>query len=175
VSLLVSATTLVEDAASHVFDEVYGREYAPLVRALTVACGDREVAADCVQEAFVKAHLRWRRISSYDDPAAWVRRVAINRMRDHFRREKVGERVHRLLAASASTHEAPPSPQLDLQKLLAALPPQQRIAMSLHYVADLTVAEVAAAMLLSEGAVKFHLYEGRRRLRPLLEGGEHDV
>jgi RNA polymerase sigma-70 factor (ECF subfamily) len=167
--------TLVEDAPARVFDDVYRREYAPLVRALTVACGDREVAADCVQEAFVKAHLRWRRLSTYDDPVAWVRRVAINRMRDHFRREKVSGRAHRLLAAGASTHQAPPSLALDLPKMLAALPRQQRIAMSLYYVADLSVAEVAAAMLVSEGAVKFHLYEGRRRLRPLLEGGEHDV
>ncbi len=171
----VSATRLVEDAPSRVFDEVYGREYGPLVRALTVACGDREVAADCVQEAFVRAHLRWRRLSSYDDPAAWVRRVAINRMRDHFRRERIGERVHRLLAAGASGHEAGPMPSLDVPALLATLPTQQRIAMSLYYVADLSLAEVAAAMRLSDGAVKFHLYQGRRRLRQLVEGGGQDV
>ena len=32
--------------------------------------------------AFVAAHLRWRTVSKYDDPVGWVRRVAINKLRD---------------------------------------------------------------------------------------------
>jgi len=49
---------LVDDLES-LFRAHYGR----LVRALTIAGGSRETAADAVQEAFVKAHLNWRRIS----------------------------------------------------------------------------------------------------------------
>ena len=63
-----------------------------------------------------------------------------------------------------------PSPPDDAAALLAKLPPQQRIAMSLYYIGGLSVAEVASAMSLSTGAVKFHLNQGRERLRPALVG-----
>ena len=52
----------------HDFDSLFAAHYERLVRALTLVAGDPESAADAVQEAFVKAHLRWRRISRYDDP-----------------------------------------------------------------------------------------------------------
>jgi len=52
--------------------------------------------------------------------------------------------------------------------LLAALPRQQRLAMALYYVDGLPVADVAATMRLSEGAVKFHLHQGRAKLREAL-------
>ena len=53
----------------------------------------------------------------------------------------------------------------DLQTILAQLPKQQRIAIALFYVDELSVAEVAAALKVSEGAVKSYLHQGRARLR----------
>ncbi|MEZ5166579.1 MAG: sigma factor [Acidimicrobiales bacterium] len=47
--------------------------------------GRRRVAAGAVQGTFIRAYARWPRIRRYDRPEAWVRRVAINRSRDHFR------------------------------------------------------------------------------------------
>jgi RNA polymerase sigma-70 factor (ECF subfamily) len=150
------------------FEDAFRESYPSLVRALTAACGDAEVAADCVQDAWVKAHLRWRRISAYDNPVAWVRRVAIHKMRDHFRREARGSRARVLLAAESTLHEEPPVGGGAAIALVASLPPQQRLAMSLYYIEGLSVAEVAAAMSISEGAVKFHMNQGRERLRPRL-------
>ena len=49
--------------------------------------------------------------------------------------------------------------------LLATLPRQQRLCVALFYVDGLQVAEIATALGLSEGAVKFHLHQGRNRLR----------
>jgi len=151
------------------FDEVFERHYPTLVRALTAGCGDPEVASDCVQDAFLSAHLRWRQISRYEDPVAWVRRVAINRIRDHFRHEMRGARVLVLLSADPQWIDEP-TPQGEAAALLAKLPPQQRLAMSLYYLEGLSVAEVAHAMSLSVGAVKFHMNQGRERLRPVLVG-----
>jgi RNA polymerase sigma-70 factor (ECF subfamily) len=45
------------------------------------------------------------------------------------------------------------------------LPKQQRVCVALFYVDGLSVAEIATALELSEGAVKFHLHQGRERLR----------
>jgi RNA polymerase sigma-70 factor, ECF subfamily len=154
-------------------DSLFRAHYGRLVRALTLACGDREVAADAVQEAFVKAHMHWRRIETYDDPVAWIRRVAINRLHDDHRRQgRKGRAMKRL----AGQPQAEPVEQhgfdSDLPMILAQLPKQQRIAMALFYVDELSITEVAAALGVSEGAVKSYLHQGRARLRSVVANGE---
>ena len=67
------------------FDAFFDKYYPAMVRSLTMISGDGELAADAVQDAFIRAYARWDRIRRYDRPDAWVRRVAINRSRDHFR------------------------------------------------------------------------------------------
>ena len=150
------------------FDAIFDAHYQRLVRALTIVAGDAETAADAVQEAFVKAHLRWRRISRYDDPVGWVRRVAINQLRDDHRRRGRKQRAISRLASRSDT--VTPAPELDeFDRLLATLPKQQRATTALFYVDGLTVAEIAAALGIAEGSVKSHLHDARKRLRPVLE------
>lgn len=150
------------------FDALFEQHYERLVRALTLVAGDREAAADAVQEAFVKAHLRWRRLRDYDDPAGWVRRVAINRLHDEHRRTGRKRRMlDRLRGRSPATSEQPDIDEFD--RLLAALPRQQRISTALFYVDGMTIREIAAAISVSEGTVKSHLHDARRTLRPILE------
>jgi RNA polymerase sigma-70 factor (ECF subfamily) len=140
-----------------------------MVRTLAVAAGDREVAADCVQEAFTRAYVRWGRVSRLEDPAGWIRHVAVNRMRDHFRKVERGRRAYgRLAPRVTGTTPAPDEPS-ELFALLAGLSTQQRIAAALFYVDDLSVAEIASAMELSDGAVKYHLHAARKALREALE------
>jgi len=153
------------------FDEVFVRHFPGLVRALTVVSGNREVAADCVQEAFVRAHLRWDRVSHLDQPVAWIRRVALNLARDQHRRHTRGERAHLRLVSDYELETEAPEPASDLTDVLGQLPARQREALALFYVEGLNVAEVAASMGISDGAVKFHLHEGRERLRPILDRG----
>jgi len=156
------------------FDDTFRRCYSPMVRTLALAAGDREVAADCVQEAFTRAYVRWRRVSRLEDPAGWIRHVAINRLRDHFRKTDRGTRaVGRLQQRTDLVSPAPREPD-EMAALLAMLPPQQRIAAALFYVDDLSVDEIAVAMHLSSGAVKYHLHAARTTLRSSLEPEPHD-
>ncbi len=149
------------------FDAFFQRGYPQLVRAITAMCGERELATDCVQEAFCKAYARWRKISSYDQPLAWVRKVAVNQLRDEMRKRERGNRhAPKLLDDPV---EAPDEPAgFDLATTLAALPRQQRTAAALFYVEQLSVAEIAHAMNVSTGAVKFHLHGARQKLRATL-------
>lgn len=150
------------------FDAIFDAHYQRLVRALTIVAGDAETAADAVQEAFVKAHLRWRRISRYDDPVGWVRRVAINQLRDDHRRR--GRKQRAIIRLASRSDTVTPAPELDeFDRLLATLPKQQRATTALFYVDGLTVAEIAAALGIAEGSVKSHLHDARKRLRPVLE------
>ena len=154
-------------------ESLFRAHHGRLVRALTVACGNEQAAADAVQHAFVKAHLRWRSIMNYDDPVGWIRRVAINKLRDEHRSDmRKGRVVERLAAEPERTAQAP---QLDdVATMLEGLPRQQRLSLALFYVDGLSVAETAATLGISEGAVKFHLHQGRATLRGQLgEGDSH--
>jgi RNA polymerase sigma-70 factor (ECF subfamily) len=155
------------------FDTTFREQYEPMVRSLSVACGDREAAADAVQDAFTRAFVRWRKISRYDDPAGWVRHVALNRLRDNFRRSERGRRAVERLGGQTDHVVDGPEPPAEapdaLAGAVAALPKQQRIAVALYYVEQLSVLEVADSMGLSEGAVKYHLHAARTSLREVVE------
>ncbi len=154
------------------FDETFREHYWPMVRSLSVACGDREAAADAVQDAFTRAYTRWRRISRYEHPASWIRHVALNRLRDHFRHEQRGKQVQaRLAGGTETTVDEPALPDDALMAAVCRLPTQQQIAVSLFYVEQLSVKEIAASMKLSDGAVKYHLHAGRTALREWIEAG----
>jgi RNA polymerase sigma-70 factor (ECF subfamily) len=173
VHLALTMNEPIEISVVHDLDALFRDHYGRLVRTLTLVSGDRETAADAVQEAFVAAHLRWRRVNRYDDPVGWIRRVAINRLRDTHRRSTRKERALQRLAVAAPRDA--PDPTADLAQrstddqatmaTLGTLPRQQRLCLALFYVDGLSVAETAKALELSEGAVKFHLHEGRKRLR----------
>ncbi len=151
------------------FDDTFRRCYGPMVRTLAVAARDREVAADCVQDAFMRAYVRWGRVSRLEDPAGWIRHVAVNRMRDHFRKGERGRRAFGRLAPQVTVVTPPPDEPSELAALLGGLPLQQRIAAALFYVDDLSVGEIASAMELTDGAVKYHLHAARKTLRQALE------
>jgi RNA polymerase sigma-70 factor (ECF subfamily) len=146
-------------------ETMFRAHYGRLVRALALVAGSQEAAADAVQEAFVKAHLHWRRVQRYEDPVGWIRRVAINKLRDENRRQGRKERAVERLQTEARIETVEWSNGTDVGALLAELPRQQRLAMALFYVEGLSVAEVAETLTLSEGAVRFHLHQGRNRLR----------
>ena len=160
-------TDVAQDGSQ--FTALFTEHYPRLVRTLTMVAGDQEVAADAVQEAFVKAHLKWRKISGYDDPIGWVRRVAINQIHDAHRRHARRNKALRRLASreTAVTHPVEPD---EFGRLLAALPTQQRAATALFYVDGLSITEISVALDIAEGSVKSHLHDARKRLKPLLEG-----
>jgi RNA polymerase sigma-70 factor, ECF subfamily len=160
---------VVTRANGNDFDTSFATHYARLVRTLSVACGDATLAEDCVQEAFSRAHLRWDKLVAQGDPVGWVYVVAVNQVRDHSRRVKRwATKLH--LLADRDSHDAPAfNDQLSIA--VAGLPTQQRLAVALFYVADMSLEQVAATMELSTGAVKFHLHQARIRLRQQLEGG----
>ncbi len=149
------------------FDELFAAHYTRLVRALSVISGSPETAADAVQEAFVKAHLRWRRVAELDDPVGWIRRVAINDLRDEYRRSRRQNSLLARLGVRTETIVDPPEVD-EVDQLLAGLPRQQRAVAALFYVDGLTIAEIADALEIAEGSVKSHLHDARRRLRTVL-------
>jgi RNA polymerase sigma-70 factor (ECF subfamily) len=146
------------------FDEFFASEYPRLVPALHALTGDRQHAEDLAQDAFFRAHQRWDDIGQYDDPSAWVRRVALNATRNRWRRGRRERAALSRVPVEAVAPDAGDLPDAELWEAVRALPHQQQWAAVLHYVADLPVVEVAAALGCSEGSVKTHLSRARASL-----------
>lgn len=150
------------------FEAFFTRHYGPLVRSLTLIAGDRERAVDATQDAFIRAYARWSRVRRYESPEAWVRRVAINRCHDLRRSEARRERRETSTAAGSHAPADDLVGELHVVHLLRQLPDRQRAVAALFYVEDLSIEEIAATLRISQGAVKFHLHEARRRLRAVV-------
>ena len=154
------------EITSATFEDCFRRHYPRLVRSLGAGADGAEEA---VQEAFVEAHLRWRKVSRLDDPVGWIRRVAIRRiLNEHRSIERRGRAVARLSAVPHTTSQ-PEVATDELADAIRQLPVRQRMALVLHHLDALSVREVAAAMDVSEGTVKSQLHDARANLRDLLE------
>jgi RNA polymerase sigma-70 factor (ECF subfamily) len=153
----------VTTTAPEGFEELFHTEYSRLVRCLRAIDDD---AADAVQEAFAQAFVRWRRVGTLEDPAGWVRRVAVNRLLNARRsRSRRDAAIARMDATEVMTDRVE---DVDLWRSVRSLPRQQQVAVALFYGGDLPIDDVAEAMNLSDGAVKYHLHAGRERLREML-------
>ncbi|MGX7670311.1 sigma-70 family RNA polymerase sigma factor [Plantactinospora sp. DSM 117369] len=133
--------------------------FQPLTVQLWAYTGDLAQAQDVVQDAFCALFERWDRISRYDDPTAWVRRVAWNRATNRFRRSRTFLRWAR---RQRESHVPEPSPdRVMLVAALAELPATQRRALVKYHLGDLSVAEIAIQEGVSAGTVKSWLHRGR--------------
>lgn len=157
------------------FAAFYAATFQSLCAQLYVHTGDIAEAQDVVQEAFSRALPRWPTLREYDDPVAWVRKVAWNLATSRWRR------VRRLVALGHPDSDRPvPEPTPDrvaLRAALAELPERHRQAIVLHYLADLSVSEIAVMTGAAEGTVKSWLHRARAALAVHLTrtGGADDV
>lgn len=146
--------------------DLFEAEFERLVRALGVAFSP-EAAADAVQEAFIRADHHWHRVGRLDDPAGWVRRVALNLLtngrRDERRRTSIVSTVRPVPATDLTVD------LLDLRRAIDALAPTMRLTLCLFHLAGLSIDEIAAALGVAPGTVKSNLHDARRRLRADLQ------
>jgi RNA polymerase sigma-70 factor (sigma-E family) len=139
--------------------------YRSLVRLGALVVGDRGIAEQLVQDAFVKLQLRWGRLRRLDRAPAYLRSAVLNGARSHLRRRKVQDRhaTRRVVAPDVPTPEGALVQHADHERIVAALlllPARQREALVLRYYADLPQADIAAAMGVRAGSVKTHLHRG---------------
>jgi RNA polymerase sigma factor (sigma-70 family) len=153
------------------FEQFVRLHFEPLASTLALITMDRQLAAGATQEAFLRLHLRWATREELDDPVAWLYQVGINRCRDYRRQLRRSARLFTRLSGEPSPGDTGPTwlVEFDFTRLMKQLPRRQRIAAVLFYRCDLSAAEIAQVMQISEGAVKSHLHRARETLRPLVE------
>ena len=145
---------------------LYAASYRRLLGQLIGVTGSVAEAEDVLQEAFVRALDHPRRLLGADNPEAWLRTVAVNLARSRWRR------AQRLVGLAPRLVEEPRDSDTDghvvLLQALRQLPAGQREVIALHYLADLTVEQVAGTLGLPTGTVKARLSRGRAALSTLL-------
>ncbi len=158
--------TTTEDEVTERFLRLARQELNRAYRLAGLLLGDRTEAEDAVQDALSRA---WYRRASLRDPsgfAAWFDRILVNGCRDRLRRRR-RLRFLELDAGRDATVADPFRALLDRDeatRALAALEPDQRIVITLHYWADLTLEGVAHRTGWPIGTVKSRLHAALRRL-----------
>ena len=139
---------------------------------------DPEQARDAVQECWAEIVRGLRRLQDDSAFPAWAYRIVTRRCA-----HLIGSAVRRRALANALAMEPAPEEsedwaEADMQRLrlaMAGLPPEQKSAIALFYLEEMSVAEVAVALDVPMGTVKTRLMHARRKLRAALEGEDQCV
>ena len=152
--------------------ELYSMQYKALVRLAAMLVRDTSTAEEVVQEAFIAMHDGWHRLKDAEKALAYLRQAVVNRSRSVLRHRMVVEKNAPKPAPDMPSAEHGAMALLERSAVIAALrglPERQREAIVLRYYADLSEAEIAAAMRISRGAVKSHTARAMASLKAVLE------
>jgi len=149
------------------FTSFYTASFPRLVGQLYAMTGDRAEAQDAVQEAFVRAWVHRGRIEKDRGAEAWVRVTAWRIAASRWRRGQEGIRLM-LLAARPDRAAGPGPDRVAFVEALRRVPAEQRRALVLYHLVDLTVEQIAAETGARPGTVKARLARGRAALAPYL-------
>lgn len=147
------------------FERFFRREYPRMVAVAYAISGSRWAAEEIAQEACLRAYRQWDRISGYDKPGAWLRRVTIN-LSNSLLRRKVSElkALQRSAFGGVGIIDPHPEDEIEFWDQVRALPKRQREVMVLHFVDDMSSGEIADVLGISESSVRSHLQRGRTAL-----------
>jgi len=153
--------------ATEPFAAFYEREFRSVVGLAYALSGSAAGSEDLAQDAFIAAHKNWDKVSSYDKPEAWVRRVVSNMAVSRFRRGVTeAKALTKLGGFSAEVATLPDLPD-EAERFwsnVRKLPKRQAQTLALHYLEDRPVAEIAEILECSSSTVKVHLHKGRKSL-----------
>jgi RNA polymerase sigma-70 factor (ECF subfamily) len=154
------------------YSTFFRQEFTRVTRTVVFIVHDQERAEDIAQDAFVQLLRNWDRISAYERPEAWVRRIAIRLAMRQVRRDRLLALIRR--DVRPPTQVAPRD--LDVLDAVRRLPGMQRAAVTLFYFEDRTIAEIADLLGCAEPTARVHLHRARKRLAELLgeEAGDAD-
>jgi RNA polymerase sigma-70 factor (sigma-E family) len=152
--------------------ELYTVQYKALVRLAAMLVRDTSTAEEVVQDAFIAMHDGWHRLKDAEKALAYLRQAVVNRSRSVLRHRMVVEKNAPKPAPDMPSAEHGAMALLERSAVIAALrdlPERQREAIVLRYYADLSEADIAAAMRISRGAVKSHTARAMASLKAVLE------
>lgn len=154
-------------------DSFIAHEYPQVVAAVGLITGNRQDAADAVQDAIV-GFLAKPPAHPVSNLAAWFTVVASNRVRDGYRSAAARQRaVAKLGEPVESVDDAVEMLDVDVMNAIKQLPLQQRQVVTLHYLMDQSVETIAEGLGVSAGTIKTQLHRARKALAARLRKEDH--
>lgn len=161
------------DSDEMVLEILFRRQYPILLRIAYALLGTREGAEDAVQDAFVSLHRHWRSLREPEAAEAYVRSAVLNRCRSGIRtraRDRLrGDPAAPLHVVGSDEVAVSREDAALVGAALRLLPRRQREVVTCRYLLELSVAETAETLGISDGAVKRHAHRGLRALHTTLE------
>ncbi len=158
------------------FTQLYNQNFDRIYRYVYVRVRSQAEAEDLTQDVFIKAmeaigSYKWRDLPF----AAWLFRIAHNRVIDHIRKVSKEKRASLDEAYAQSTEDPVEMTEksfevYQLKQALEKLPKAQREVATLRFIAQLSIAEVAKALGKSEGTVKALQFNATASLKTVLHG-----
>ena len=148
---------------------LHREHYRSLVRLACVLLDELGAGEEVVQEAFVRVHRSWGQV---DQPLTYLRATVMNLSRSRMRRRLVARRRVEPVgrpAMSAEEHVVLLSDQQEVLDAVRTLSRRQRECLVLRYYLELSEAEIAATLGISNGSVKSHSHRGLKALEARLE------
>jgi len=151
--------------------ELFRAHHLELVRLAVLIVGDLATAEDVVQDAFEQLHRRWRTLRKQSSALDYARSAVLNGSRSVLRRRSVARR--HAARISASSHQNADAAvgfeqRSELIEAFRRLPARQREVLALRYYVDMSVADAAATLHISEGAVRSTASRGLDALARIL-------
>lgn len=156
--------------SSEDFEAFFGRHHQDVFGYLWRLTGDEQAAYDLAQETFLRAWQHFPTIRDYDQPGAWLIRVATNLALKHLRHRGVVGRVAGMLGrdatqAVAGDHAARVAEGDQVRRILLAIAPRPRAVLVLHDAYGMSSVEIADTLGMTHAAVKMMLCRARERFR----------
>jgi len=148
------------------FDTIFRVEFPRVARTVHHIVGDRRQADEVTQDAFLELLRHWPKVSTYERPDLWVRRVAIRKaQRERHRSWRRGE-LERVTVEPAAAEPSTPAPEV--LRAVRELGPKQRAIVVLFYFEDRPMTEIAEIVGCSESTGWSQLHNARKRLAETL-------
>ena len=149
------------------FEALFVSHFPSVVRTVFYIVQDRAVAEEITQDAFIKLLTKWQKVSTYDRPDMWVRRVAIRQAQRERHRDRHRAELERSTAPVNLVHE-PTMSDPQVLEAVRSLAPTQRAIVVLFYYEDRPMDEIADLVGCSTSAGWSQLHNARKRLAALL-------
>lgn len=166
---------------SQAFNEIVEQYGSLMLRTAAMIVGDRDIAEDVVQDAFIQA---WNHLPDLREAGAlrpWLMRIVVNQCISFkrrlarttaFVRQALQEQEIDLVAQIADNYKGRLERNWDLAQAIEKLPAKQRIAIVLHYYSGMTLPEMSHALHISENTLKKRIQAALNNLRRALHSAD---
>ena len=155
----------IKEGSRSAFGELLDECQAILFRFVFSLVRNNDDASDIVQETFIKV---WKNINRFDinkNFTPWLYKIANNQCRDYWRRNtNLIKRNEDLKQEESASQHSDETPEINLLQHLDILPKKQKMIFILRNLQELSIADIASILSMTQSSVKTNLFYARRTL-----------